>query len=105
MEHIIPKSKGGTDDLENLAFSCYGCNGHKYNKTKSTDIVTGMQVQLFHPRKDEWNDNFVWNDDATKILGMTPKGRATVDTLKLNRDNLLNLRKLLYNAGEHPPGK
>lgn len=103
MEHIIPKSKGGDDDLENLAFSCYGCNSHKYSKTEGTDTVTGENAPLFYPRKEEWNDNFAWNEDTTKMLGLTPTGRATVDILKLNRENLQNLRKLLYDAGEHPP--
>ena len=29
VEHIIPRSKGGTDDLENLALACKGCNNEK----------------------------------------------------------------------------
>ena len=102
-EHIIPKSKGEGDDLENLAFACMGCNGRKYNKTEDIDIATGETALLFHPRKDEWNDNFTWNDDTTKMLGTSPTGRTTVDSLKLNRANVQNLRKLLKDAGEHSP--
>ena len=30
-------------------------------------------------------------------------GRATVDALHLNRPQLLNLRRLLHAADEHPP--
>jgi hypothetical protein len=37
------------------------------------------------------------------ILGVTPVGRATVDTLQLNREALVNLRRVLVAAGEHPP--
>jgi 5-methylcytosine-specific restriction endonuclease McrA len=34
VEHIIPRSEGGKTELENLAFACQGCNGHKYtNRT------------------------------------------------------------------------
>jgi 5-methylcytosine-specific restriction endonuclease McrA len=29
VEHIIPVSRGGTSEIDNLAFSCSGCNGHK----------------------------------------------------------------------------
>ena len=37
------------------------------------------------------------------IVGQTPIGRATVEALKLNRQELINLRQLLIGAGEHPP--
>ena len=29
VEHIIPKTHGGSDDLENLALACIDCNLHK----------------------------------------------------------------------------
>ena len=32
VDHVIPKSKGGSDELENLVTSCVGCNLEKYNK-------------------------------------------------------------------------
>jgi 5-methylcytosine-specific restriction endonuclease McrA len=32
-DHILPKSKGGTDDLDNLQTMCHRCNGKKGNKT------------------------------------------------------------------------
>jgi 5-methylcytosine-specific restriction endonuclease McrA len=32
-EHIIPKSRGGTNRISNLALSCRSCNEHKGNKT------------------------------------------------------------------------
>lgn len=40
IEHIIPICKGGTDTLENLAWSCQGCNNHKYTYTQVRDPVT-----------------------------------------------------------------
>ncbi len=103
MEHIIPRSKGGRTESDNLAFSCYGCNSHKYNKTKGIDTATGNSVSLFHPRKHKWNKHFAWNEDATEIIGLTNIGRATVEELKLNRLKLKNLRKLLIKVDEHPP--
>jgi hypothetical protein len=60
-------------------------------------------VPLFHPRNQPWSDHFSWNDDFTIIIGITPTGRATVETLSLNREGLVNLRRILYQAGEHPP--
>lgn len=103
IEHIIPKSAGGSDALENLALACQGCNNHKFTKTSFEDPLNLVTVELFHPRKQNWDDHFSWNKDCSKIIGITATGRATVDCLKLNRKGLVNLRKVLYAKGEHPP--
>jgi 5-methylcytosine-specific restriction endonuclease McrA len=50
MEHILPRSLGGTDDLENLAASCYRCNEFKGAKTHAVDPDTNQLVELFNPR-------------------------------------------------------
>lgn len=105
IEHIVPGARGGGDDLENLALSCQSCNGHKYAKTEAPDPRSGKIVPLFHPRRQRWEEHFAWSADFTKILGKTPTGRATIDALCLNRDNLLRLRRLLWAAGEHPAQK
>lgn len=103
IEHISPTSKGGLSVENNLALSCQGCNNHKYNKTEGYDSISTQIVTLFHPRQHTWTDHFVWNEDYSLIIGITPIGRATVDTLQLNRDGLVNLRRVLYQMGEHPP--
>ncbi|MEP6988805.1 MAG: HNH endonuclease, partial [Chloroflexota bacterium] len=76
---------------------------HKYNKTENYDPVTVQKVALFHQRQQKWSDHFVWNEDYSLIIGITPTGRMTVEVLHLNRDGLVNLRKVLYQMGEHPP--
>ena len=103
VEHIVPLVKGGDHRLENLALACQGCNGHKHTKTESRDPVSKRSVPLFHPRRQRWADHFVWSNDFTLLLGRTPTGRATVEALRLNREGLVNLRRLLYPTGEHPP--
>lgn len=103
VEHIVPRSQGGKTTLDNLALSCQGCNNHKYTKTEGRDPVTGDIVLLYHPRRQRWNNHFAWNEDFTFIIGLTPTGRATVETLRLNRVGLVNLRRVLYAVGEHPP--
>ena len=102
-EHIMPRSLGGASDLDNLALACNGCNGHKANKITGEDPVSSSQAPLFHPRKDIWNEHFAWEPSGLRIVGISPTGRATVDTLHLNRPDLLNLRLLLVKNGEHPP--
>jgi hypothetical protein len=103
VEHITPRSREGDSSPENLALSCQGCNNHKYNHTQGVDPPTGVTVPLFHPRRERWRDPFAWSDDATLILGLSPIGRATVASLQLNRPALVNLRRILVAAGEHPP--
>ena len=105
VEHIHPRSKGGETVSANLALSCPGCNGHKASKTDGEDPVTGAMVPLFHPRQQSWHDHFTWNEDFTRMVGLTPTGRATVVELQLNRENLVNLREVLRDAGRHPPSE
>jgi len=102
IDHIIPRSKDGLTAQENLAFSC-GCNSYKGNKTYGRDPQTGRLAPLFHPRRQRWSQHFAWSDDFLFIIGRTATGRATVETLQLNRPELLNLRRILRAAGEHPP--
>jgi hypothetical protein len=103
VEHILPRVQGGATSLDNLALACQGCNNHKYDKVAAPDPVSGQHVPLYHPRRDPWDTHFAWSDDFTLLIGLTPTGRATVDALHLNRDGVVNLRRLLYTIGQHPP--
>jgi hypothetical protein len=103
IEHIIAIAKGVTDAFDNLAFSCTGCNGHKYSKVTGFDAETNQIVPLFHPRQQDWKAHFGWSDDAVLIIGKTTIGRATIDTLLVNRLPLQVLRKAFIAFGIHPP--
>lgn len=103
VEHILPESRGGSTAAENLALSCLGCNGHKHAKVQGRDPLTGDLVHLFHPRQQHWEDHFGWDESFTRVLGLTPVGRATVMELCLNREGLVNLRRALRAFGVHPP--
>ncbi|HRW09942.1 MAG TPA: HNH endonuclease [Caldilineaceae bacterium] len=103
IDHILPLSRGGQTELENLALVCQGCNGAKYNKITALDPISNREVPLFHPRQQRWRDHFAWNAPCTHIVGLTPTGRATIVALQLNRFELLNLREVLYTVGDHPP--
>ena len=103
VDHIIPVSRGGRSTLDNLAYACSGCNRHKYNRLLVYDPLEGREVPLFHPRQEVWEAHFGWNDDYTLVIGLTPVGRATVAALHLNREGVVNLRRLLRMAGKHPP--
>jgi hypothetical protein len=105
VEHIVPRSRDGKTEIENLALACQGCNNHKYTKTEGRDPVSGDLVPLYHPRAQRWRDHFAWNEDCTLIIGLTPVGRATAEALCLNREGLINLRRVLYTMGTHPPAE
>lgn len=104
-EHIIPHSRGGDTTKENLALACGGCNGHKYNKTEAPDPLSGRMVPLYNPRQQRWQDHFSWNEDFTRVVGLTATGRATIKALRMNRPGVVNMRKLLRTVGKHPPLK
>ncbi|WP_020559720.1 HNH endonuclease [Thiofilum flexile] len=103
IDHIFPVSLGGITEADNLALSCQGCNSHKSNKLEAYDPITQQSTELYNPRKHLWSEHFSWSDDYLLIIGLTPVGRGAVEALHLNRAPLLNLRRVLYAMGEHPP--
>jgi HNH endonuclease len=103
IDHILPQSLDGTSDFENLAYACFLCNRLKTNKIKSFDIISEKWIPLYNPRTDVWENNFIWNEDTTQILGTTIVGRCTVKELRLNRDKLIEYRNCLILFGKHPP--
>ena len=103
VEHILPRIRGGADSLGNLALSCQGCNNHKHVKTEARDSLSDETVPLFDPRRMDWHEHFAWSDDFREIMPLTPIGRVTVRELCLYRTGLRNLRRVLYQMGEHPP--
>lgn len=100
-DHVDPFSLGGETDFSNLAYVCQGCNGRKYNKQFVTDPISQRQVSIFNPRQNQWQDHFRWSNDKLKIIGITAIGRATVDTLALNRPRLQAWRHDALITGRH----
>ena len=103
VEHIVPLSKNGSGKLYNLACSCGGCNGHKYNKTHALDSVSGLIVPLYNPRTMIWYEHYAWSSDFTEMIGISETGRGTIEALHLNRVGIINVRRLLLLVGLHPP--
>ena len=102
-EHILPKSKGGTDDEENLWLACHSCNLFKSDQTHGRDPLTGRRVRLFNPRRQPWKRHFRWSEDGAFIIGRTVCGRATVVALNLNNLVAVTVRRNWITAGWHPP--
>jgi hypothetical protein len=108
IDHIQPRSKGGSDDLANLALACQRCNSHHYNFECGQDPLSGATVALFHPRLQNWQEHFIWDRSGTQIMGVTEIGRATVIRLDLNDEvkgdgKIIRTRLLWVSVGWHPP--
>lgn len=103
IDHVVPRASQGPSEPANLALSCQGCNSYKAKRQSAVDPVSERRVPLYNPRRDQWHEHFAWSADGLAIVGLTPRGRATVDALRLNREPVVNLRRLLASAGEHPP--
>jgi hypothetical protein len=104
LEHLIPISKGGTNEESNLWLSCPLCNRYKADRLVARDPQSGEEVPLFNPRLEHWSDHFRWTEDALRIVALTPKGRATVAALHLDDDpDAIVVRSYWVLAGWHPP--
>ena len=90
VEHIQPKKHGGTDALDNLALACIDCNLGKGSNLTGIDPETGEITPLYHPRRDRWDEHFLW--EGIEIVGQTATGRATIRVMNMNSDDQLDLR-------------
>ena len=65
--------------------------------------ITEELIPFFSPQLQVWKDHFAWNEDASEIMGLTDIGRVTIEALKMNRLQLVRVRKMWFKLGEHPP--
>jgi hypothetical protein len=103
IEHIQPKADGGEDVEENLWLSCPSCNTFKGARTQGIDPDSKSQIPLFNPRRQIWAEHFMFAEDKATIIGLTPCGRATIGTLRLNFAPNLELRKRFVAVKWYPP--
>ena len=108
VDHIIPQSLGGSDEIENLALACRRCNERRYNFVAGIDPNTQEIVPIFNPRQQKWEEHFVWIGGGISIEGITPIGRATCIRLDLNdlrypeNDSIRATRRFWMITGLHP---
>jgi HNH endonuclease len=100
IDHIISRKHGGRSDADNLAYSCLRCNTWKGSDIGSIDTQSGAFVSLFHPRRQHWEDHFVFR--GAVIEPITPEGRVTARLLRLNIDKRIVERQLLMTVGRYP---
>lgn len=84
VEHIIPLSRGGNSDENNLALSCRSCNLYKSDAVSGFDEETQTEARFFNPRKNSWTEHFVLDRKIGEIKGLTAAGRVTISRLRIN---------------------
>jgi len=84
VEHIIPKSKGGSDRVSNLTISCHECNQQKGNKTaaefghpgiqkkaqetlKAAAFMNNIRWKLVNHLKCDWTYGSITKHNRTKL--------------------------------------
>jgi len=102
VEHVVPRSGGGSDEADNLALSCPSCNLGKSNRVVALDPQTAEPAPLYNPRTDSWADHFEWTD-GREVVGRTPTGRATVAALNLNHPRRVLIREAKEYFDLYPP--
>ena len=100
IDHVFPFISGGKTILENLALACVSCSLRKGAKQIAVDSETMQEVNLFNPRKDDWNKHFQWN--GVILVGLTSISRATIEVLDLNRRLILAIREEEILLDRHP---
>lgn len=90
IEHIRPIKHGGTGDFENLCLACIDCNLHKGTNLAGYDPETDALTELFHPRRQNWDEHFEWR--GIYLFGKTAVGRTTIAVLNINSEEQLDLR-------------
>jgi hypothetical protein len=100
IDHVVPRNRDGPTDPSNLALTCPHCNAHKWVAIEGPDPETGAIAPFFHPRIDAWADHFEWSRERVGVLvGRTATGRATIVGLRINDDDMIELRQLLAELG------
>lgn len=102
VEHIVPSSQDGEDDLENLALACRSCNLYKGDHQTGIDEATQQQAPLFHPRRNHWEEHFRVETETAILDGVTSAGRATIARLQMNSPIQVAARRQWMRLGLFP---
>jgi hypothetical protein len=102
VEHIIPVARQGPDDEANLALACRSCNLLKADHVVGEDEATKIEVRLFHPRQDRWEDHFEVDPETGEVRSRTPVGRVTLARLRMNNSIQMEARRQWMRLGLFP---
>jgi hypothetical protein len=87
IDHFQPRSKGGTDALENLIYACINCNQHKQDYWPRDETMPC----LWNPREGDASAHFVEAENG-RLVALSVTGDFTLRRLRLNREQLVIYR-------------
>ena len=100
IDQVVPVAAGGPTIESNLALACVSCSLREGSALTAENPETGQRVPIFNPRVQRWAEYFRWQ--GSRLIGITPTGRATVTALSLNRSAMLAIRDEEGAFGSHP---
>ncbi len=86
LDHVQPRSKGGTNALDNQVYCCHACN-----EFKGEYWQTEPYLRLLHPLVDVLTEHYQEQENGT-LLGLTERGINHIRVLRLNREQLVTHR-------------
>ncbi len=88
IDHFQPRTKAGSDALENLIYACIACNQYKQDYWPRTETA----LIFWNPRQESASQHFVEQEDG-QLTALTPTGIFTIKRLRLNRSQLIAARQ------------
>jgi hypothetical protein len=83
IDHFQPRSKNGTDDVENLIYACASCNQYKHGYW----AMESTAPTLWNPRQESADQHFIEQADG-QLTALTPTGVFTIKRLRLKSQSI-----------------
>lgn len=87
VDHFQPTSYDGADAEENWVYCCFACNVFKHNYWSQE-----VDSALLRPLQDHFSQHYQQRDDGI-LAPLTQRGRVHIETLHLNRPQLVEKRR------------
>lgn len=88
VDHFQPRAQGGTDDLDNLVYSCIACNQYKHDYWSNSP----QEPHLWNPRQQPFSQHFLRMNDGL-LQPLSEIGLFSLQLLHLNRLPLVEYRQ------------
>ena len=92
VDHVLPRSHGGSNQLDNLALSCPVCNLFKSDFYPQLELDFAPEQRILHPLRDDIGRHYLLRENSGWLVPITETGRFHIAVLQLNRPELVAYR-------------